>query len=69
MSDEVAVNKLLAVCCCVKKRNTPEFMTSFAEVINAALAARGSDDRVEWPAAWSDEFYLVPGNWSKVEGK
>lgn len=55
------LNKLIAVCCCVKKRNTPEFMVYFAEVINNAIAAVGSDDRVVWPGSWSNEFQLTSG--------
>jgi hypothetical protein len=60
--DDDAVHKLIAVCCCVKKRNTPEFMAYFAGVINAAIQERGSDDRVQWPGAWANEFHLVSGS-------
>jgi hypothetical protein len=58
---ESAINKLIAVAMSCKKRNTPEWMAYFAEVINAAIAAQGSDDRVEYPGSWSDEFHLVSG--------
>ena len=58
---QIALNKLIAVCCCVKKRNTPEFMAGFAVVINAAIAAQGSDDRVVWPGKWASEFQLEMG--------
>ncbi len=57
-----ATNKLIAVCLCVKKHNTPEFMAYFAECINAALKEHGSDDRVKWPGKWAHEFHLESGS-------
>ena len=51
----------LDVCLCVKRENTPEFMALFADIINDALAATGSEDRVEWPGKWASEFRLVSG--------
>lgn len=55
-------SKLVATCACVKKRNTPEFMEYFAERINVALEALGSDDEVKWPGKWSNKFHLVSGS-------
>lgn len=62
MTEDEAINKLIAVCCTCKKRNTPEWMAYFAEVINAAIKARGSDDRVSYPGSWSNEFHLESGS-------
>lgn len=60
--ESLALNKLIATCVCVKKKcNTPEFMRYFAERINEAIAAMGSDDRVKWPGDWSNEFHLESG--------
>ncbi len=56
------IDRLIAVCCTCKKRNTPEWMAYFADVLNAAIAARGSDDRVKWPGNWSNEFHLESGS-------
>jgi hypothetical protein len=61
-----ALDDLLAVCLCVKRHNTAEFMAYFAERINAALESHGSGDRVEWPGKWAQEFRLVSGK--GVEG-
>jgi hypothetical protein len=36
-------------------------MLYLADCINAAIAAQGSDDRVEYPGKWSNEFHLVSG--------
>jgi hypothetical protein len=58
---EQALNKLIAVACTCKRRNTPEWMAYFAECINKAIEASGSDDRVEWPGSWSNEFHLISG--------
>lgn len=65
MTDEekaIAVNKLVSVCCCVKKQNTPEFMSYFADTLNAALEALGTDDRVRYPGKWSNELHLESGS-------
>ena len=63
MSDEqrIALKKLIAVACTCKKRNEPEWMAYFAEVINAALLASGSDDRVKWPGPRANEFQIESG--------
>lgn len=61
MAKDEALNKLIAVACTCKKRNTPEWMAYFAEVLNAAIAVCGSDDRVRWPGSWSNEFHLESG--------
>lgn len=61
MNSTSELNKLIAVACTCKKRNTTEWMQYFAECINAAIAAQGSDDRVEWPGKWANEFHLVSG--------
>jgi hypothetical protein len=60
-SERAALHDLVAVCLCVRKHNTPEFMAYFAERINVALEALGSGDRVEWPGRWASEFRLVSG--------
>ena len=57
----IALNKLIAVATTCKKHNTPEWMEMFAACINNAMAAQGSDDRVEWPGKWSNEFHLISG--------
>ena len=62
-----AINKLIAVACTCKKRNTPEWMAYFAECINAAIADQGSDDRVVWPGKWASEFQLVSGGSAPAE--
>ena len=57
----LALGNLIAVACTCKKRNTPEWMAHFAEVINAAIVACGSDDRVKWPGSWASGFHLEIG--------
>ena len=59
MKDEEfsALSKLIAVASTCKKRNTPEWMKYFADKINEAIAAMGSNDRVVWPGDWSNEFH------------
>lgn len=56
-----AFSKFIAIALCVKKKNTPEFMAYLAEQCNVALAALGTEDRVEWPGKWANEFSLVIG--------
>jgi hypothetical protein len=50
--------ELVAYACTCKKRNTPEWMQSLADYLNAAIAAQGSDSRVKWPGSWANEFHL-----------
>ena len=63
MTDEnlTALLQLIAYACTCKKHNTPEWMACFAERLNAAIAACGSDDRVKWPGKWASEFQLESG--------
>ncbi len=61
-----ALNKLIAVACTCKKHNTPEWMAFFADCINAAIAACGSDDRVRWPGKWANEFHLEIGGSTEI---
>jgi hypothetical protein len=55
---EIAINELLAYAVTCKRRNTPEWMATFATLLNRAIEARGSDDRVRWPGSWADEFQM-----------
>jgi hypothetical protein len=55
------VARLIAFATTCKTRNGPEWMKQFADLINAALEAAGSDDRVAWPGKWSNEFHLISG--------
>lgn len=54
-------SKFIALAITCKKHNTPEWMAYFAERINSALAALGTDDRVKYPGKWSNEFHLESG--------
>jgi hypothetical protein len=54
-------NELIAAAITCKKKNTPEWMADFADKINAAIKAAGSDDRVEWHGNWSKEYHLISG--------
>ena len=58
---DTAITKLIEVAMTCKKRNTPEWMSYFADTINAAIAAVGSDDRVKWPGSWANEFQMEIG--------
>jgi hypothetical protein len=60
-ADETAVNRLILLAITCKRRNSPEWMNLFAACINDALRAYGSDDRVKYPGAWSNEFHLEIG--------
>lgn len=55
------INKLIAFAMTCKKRNTPEWMAMLADVLNAAIEAQGSDDRVRWPGSWANEFQFEIG--------
>ncbi len=59
--ERTAIDRLIGLATTCKRRNSPQWMSLFADAINAAISARGSDDRVTWPGDWSNEFHLESG--------